>query len=57
VAPLAMAIAGILGQSASASPSPSPAGDAGGFPTGPGLIVLALLVGGLILMRARLLRR
>ncbi len=38
--------------------SPSPAGDAGsGLSTGAGLIVAAILIGGLLLMRSRLLRR
>lgn len=52
---LALFVGGILAQSA--SPSPSPTDGAGGFPTGPGLIVLAVLVAGLLLMRSRLLRR
>jgi hypothetical protein len=54
---LLLTLAAALGQSATTSPSPSPAADAGGFPTGPGLIVLAVLIGGLLLMRSRLLRR
>lgn len=55
---------------AQASPSPSPAkgsptaspsageeGDRGGISTGAGLVIAAVLVGGLLLMRNRLLRR
>ena len=53
-----MWIAAILGQTFSPSSSPpSPAAGEGGIPSGVGLVVFALLLGGLILMRAKLLRR
>ena len=41
----------------SASPSPTTGGRAGGIATGAGIVVLALIVGGLLVMRSRLLRR
>ncbi len=50
-------IEAILQQTVSPSGSPSPVADAGGFPGGAGIVILALLIGGLILMRSRLLRR
>jgi hypothetical protein len=43
--------------SATASPSPGAAEDQGGISTGFGLVVAAVLIGGLLLMRNRLLRR
>jgi glucose/arabinose dehydrogenase len=41
----------------SASASPSPTGDGGGLTTAAGIVVAGLLLGGLLLMRSRLLRR
>ena len=43
--------------SPTASPSPGEGGDRGGISTGAGLVIAAVLVGGLLLMRNRLLRR
>jgi hypothetical protein len=43
--------------SPTASPSPGEQGDRGGISTGAGLVIAAVLVGGLLLMRNRLLRR
>ena len=40
-----------------ASPSPGEEGNEGGIATGAGLVIAAILVGGLLLMRSRLLRR
>lgn len=40
-----------------ASPSPGAEDDRGGISTGAGLVIAAILVGGLLLMRNRLLRR
>lgn len=44
-------------ESPTASPSPGPEEDKGGISTGFGLVVAAVLIGGLLLMRNRLLRR
>jgi glucose/arabinose dehydrogenase len=41
----------------SPSASPSPAGEGGGLTTTAGIVVAGLLIGGLLLMRSRLLRR
>ena len=41
----------------SASASPSPAGEGGGLTTAAGIVIAGLLIGGLLLMRSRLLRR
>jgi hypothetical protein len=46
-----------LAQSASATPSPSPGPGPGGIASAAGLIILAVIVGGLFVMRNRLLRR
>ena len=43
--------------SASPSASPSPGGEGGGLTTTAGIVVAGLLIGGLLLMRSRLLRR
>jgi hypothetical protein len=40
-----------------ASPSPGAAEDQGGIATGAGIVIAAILIGGLFLMRSRLLRR
>jgi hypothetical protein len=40
-----------------ASPSPGEEGNEGGIATGAGIVIAAILVGGLLLMRSRLLRR
>ena len=40
-----------------APPSPGEEGDQGGLSTGAGIVIAAFLVGGLLLMRSRLLRR
>ena len=50
-------LAAIVAQSGSASPSPTTGGRAGGIATGAGIVVLALIVAGLLMMRSRLLRR
>ena len=42
---------------ASPSPSPSPAGGLGGLTTAAGIVIAGILIGGLLLMRSRLLRR
>jgi hypothetical protein len=39
------------------SPSPTTGAGPGGIVTGAGLLVLAVLIGGMLLMRTRLLRR
>jgi hypothetical protein len=44
-------------ESPTASPSPGAAEDRGGISTGFGLVVAAVLIGGLLVMRNRLLRR
>lgn len=44
-------------ESPTASPSPGAQDDRGGISTGAGLVIAAILVGGLLLMRNRLLRR
>ena len=41
----------------SASPSPGEEGNEGGINTGAGIVIAAVLIGGLLLMRSRLLRR
>lgn len=43
--------------SPAASPSPGQEGDRGGITTGAGIVIAAILIGGLLLMRSRLLRR
>jgi hypothetical protein len=43
--------------SPTASPSPGEEGDQGGIATGAGLVIAAILIGGLLVMRSRLLRR
>jgi hypothetical protein len=50
-------VAAIVAQAGSASPSPTPGGRVGGIATGAGIVVLALIVVGLLVMRSRLLRR
>lgn len=45
------------GATPTASPSPSAEDDRGGIGTGAGLVIAAILIGGLLLMRSRLLRR
>jgi len=40
-----------------ASPSPGEEGNQGGIATGAGIVIAAILIGGLLLMRSRLLRR
>ena len=45
------------GPSPTASPSPGAEDDRGGIGTGAGLVIAAVLLGGLLLMRSRLLRR
>jgi len=44
-------------ESPTASPSPGATDDRGGISTGFGLVVAAILIGGLLVMRNRLLRR
>jgi hypothetical protein len=43
--------------SPTASPSPGAEGNEGGISTGAGIVIAAILIGGLLLMRSRLLRR
>jgi hypothetical protein len=43
-------------RSPSASPSPGP-GDEGGITSAAGIVIAAILIGGLLLMRTKLLRR
>jgi hypothetical protein len=40
-----------------ASPSPGEDGNEGGITTGAGIVIAAILIGGLLLMRSKLLRR
>jgi hypothetical protein len=41
----------------SASPSPGEGGNEGGITSAAGIVIAAILIGGLLLMRTRLLRR
>jgi hypothetical protein len=44
-------------ETSSASPSPGQERNVGGIRTGAGIVIAAILIGGLLLMRSRLLRR